>query len=207
MSGGSAGGPLDAISRAISWALRFDPETLDALSKLEGQVVAIELLGIDKTIYVLPERRGVRLRRACASPANVTITGKPFDLLALAQADEVTHTGAVAITGDLAIAQEFEALLKNLDIDWEEIVSLATGDFLAHKLGNVVRALRSWALESRTTLEADVAEYLRYEQMLVPQTRELERFLGSVDCLRDDVDRLEQRVSRLTDQRRTQSEQ
>ena len=39
---------MDAMSRGISWFLRFDPETLDALSKLDGRVIAIEVLGMTK---------------------------------------------------------------------------------------------------------------------------------------------------------------
>lgn len=189
---------LDAISRVVSWTLRFDPETLDALSKLDGRIVAIELLGIGKTVYVLPGPDSVRLQGVCTTPTDVTIAGKPIDLLSLARQEEVTHTGAVTITGDLVIAREFEAVLKNLNIDWEEIVSLATGDFFAHKLGNVARGLRAWVLDSQATLERDVSEYLRYEQQLVPQPRELERFFGSVDRLRDDVERLEKRLNRVT---------
>ena len=145
----------------------------------------------------MPQRQGVVLQGACASSPDVRITGKLIDLLSLTRQQEVTHSGAVNITGDLAVAREFETLLKNLNIDWEEAVSPATGDFLAHKLGNAARRLRAWARGSRTSFEEDVSEFLRYERRLVPQPGELDQFLGAIDRLRDDVERLEQRVGRM----------
>ena len=105
--------------------------------------------------------------------------------------------GDVVITGDVALGQAFRDLLLAVDIDWEENLSRFTGDVLAHQLGNAVRSGQHWARQSRHTLKQDAAEYLQEEGRLLIAGDEMAGYLGAVDTLREDVDRLTARVQRL----------
>ena len=87
------------------------------------------------------------------------------------------------------------------DIDWEELLSSYLGDPISHQLGNVSRGAKRWGRQAGDTLTQDLAEYLTEEGRFTPRRGELDAFVTAVDGLREDADRLEQRVRRLLDRR------
>jgi ubiquinone biosynthesis protein UbiJ len=107
----------------------------------------------------------------------------------------------VEIQGDSELGHRFGNLLGKLEIDWEEQLSKLTGDLLAHQTGNLVRGAGAWARAARASLAQDLPEYLQEELGLLPSRIEVGEFLAEVDRLRDDAERLEQRIQRLADRR------
>jgi ubiquinone biosynthesis accessory factor UbiJ len=94
-----------------------------------------------------------------------------------------------------------QRLLAAVDIDWEEQAARLIGDVAAHELGRLLRAADAWGRQAADILGRDLAEYLQEEgRVLAPAAaRRARRLPAAVDVLRDDVDRLTQRVARLTD--------
>lgn len=193
-------GILDLVERSLNKALRTDPETLIRLSVLQGRVAAVDVLGVQTSVFVLPTEHGMRLRTRHEGPVHVRIRGTPMGLLALVtdrSRQQTTFSGNVEITGDLSLSQHLQALIRGLDVDWEELLSQRVGDVAGRQLGNVLRQIGRWGKQTQQTMESDVSEYLRHELRLLPQRSEVEGFLDSVDTLRADADRLEQRLERL----------
>lgn len=191
---------LDVVERALNAAIGTDPDTLARLGAMQGRVIAVDLQALERSIYVLPLADRIRLQVAHEGPVDVRIRGTPLALLRLATArakQQATFSGEVEIIGDLALSQLLQSLLRGLDIDWEELLSQKVGDVVARQLGNVVRSFGQWGQQVKSTLESDVADFLRHEVRLLPERLEVENFLDSVDTLRADTDRLEQRVKRL----------
>ncbi|MGB5165181.1 MAG: hypothetical protein WBN61_07990, partial [Woeseiaceae bacterium] len=54
-----------------------------------------------------------------------------------------------------------------------------------------------WARAARSTMGANVREYLQEESGDVPSRYEVEKFTTQVSVLRDDVARVEARINRL----------
>jgi ubiquinone biosynthesis accessory factor UbiJ len=73
------------------------------------------------------------------------------------------------------------------------------GDPFAHQVGNRVRAAGRWGQKTRDP-DHGLQEYLQEEAGLLPTRYEIEAFLSQVDILRDDVERVEARIERLTRQ-------
>jgi ubiquinone biosynthesis protein UbiJ len=71
------------------------------------------------------------------------------------------------------------------------------GDPAAHQVGAGVRAAGRWGQKVGDTLLQNLREYLQEEARIVPTRYEVDAFLGEVDTLRDDVERLEARIARL----------
>lgn len=200
--GAQGQGPFDlllaALERAVGPLLELDPETLDRVRAISGRVIAIDLLGLDQTVYVLPQGRSLRLRSEHAGEVHVRIRGTPLALLGMArERDRGAVAGDVEIIGDLALGRHLQALVASVDIDWEEWLSGYVGDVAAHQFGNLGRALSGWMRQTQATLELDLAEYLRYELQLVAEGRDIRAFVDGVDVLVSDVDRLEARLRRL----------
>jgi len=101
------------------------------------------------------------------------------------------------LSGDLEIGQKFQAAVGKIDIDWEEHLSQYTGDIVAHKIGNLVRDVFDWGGKALDNFNLDVAEYVHYEALVLPDRNEIETYVNNVDSIRSDIDRIAARVTRL----------
>jgi len=108
-----------------------------------------------------------------------------------------SFAGKLEIIGDVGLAQQFQSIMKNIDLDWEEYLSHWLGDTMAHKLGNFLRDSIKFVSETRKTLALDVSEYLQYEKEVLPDHSEIVEFSDNVDELRNDIERLKVRIGKL----------
>jgi ubiquinone biosynthesis protein UbiJ len=189
--------PVKHLEVMVNRLLAMDEEGSAALRGLAGKTLAVVL---DDTRYCLSIRitaDGMELNDEPAPEAEVTIRGTPAAFVGFLRAENATVAGSIDISGDVTLAQEFQAVLKNLDLDWEETLSGWIGDTLARKTGNLIRGMARFLAQTRRTLEADISEYLRYETEVLPDRDEIDEFNSAVDTLRNDVERLKIRIARL----------
>lgn len=189
-----------ALEVLLNRYLALDPEAAAGLSALAGKCIALEMQGLGVTLYLCLSDTGVRLTRGLESAPDATVSGAPFTLLRMllvADPSALVFAGDVTIAGDNGLVQRFRNLVRGADVDWEEQLAKLMGDPLAHALGNRMRDLGRWGRSSADTLLADLAELFTEEAGIVPQRAEVGEFLDQVDVLRDDVERLQQRVRRL----------
>ncbi|MFK8068725.1 MAG: SCP2 domain-containing protein [Gammaproteobacteria bacterium] len=186
--------------KVVNDVLKTDPDLQKDVAAMAGKVMAVELIGPNKTIYILPQTDGVQLQQEYNGDVHVLVKGSPFSLLKMARTKNDQPTsfdGDVEISGDLALGQHLQQMVARLDLDWEELLSHKVGDVAAHQIGNAIRSFTGWAKESHSSMEQNISEYLRIEAELTPQRAEIDGFMDDVDELRNDVDRLEQRIARL----------
>ncbi len=199
------------LQTVVNHLLELDPELAEGLAELEGSVLEVHVQGIDKRFQLHPSATGVGVvpvdgdGQQSAVVPDVTISGPPFTLLRLLGSLESVGgvlPPDVSISGELALVQKLTGLAKGANIDWEEPLSKLFGDPIAHEIGRGVRGFVSWARASTETFACDMGEYLREERRLSPTRLEVEDFAADVDQARDDVERLEIRIARLTSRTR-----
>ncbi len=190
------------LERLLNQLLARDPETLEQLAGLSGKVIRVELLNTAQPVTsLLIEARGVRIETGGAGPGDVLIRGTPLNLLAYlrgAGESQGAVSGDLEIRGDLGLAQDFQRLLRGFEIDPEEQLARLLGDTLARKASNLARRGADFVRQLRHKAELDLSEYALYETETLPDRDEIDRFNHAVDTLRDDVERLKQRVYRLS---------
>ena len=189
-----------AASRALNELLRSDDNAMEKLQQLDGRIVAICLRDTNLVAYAAPHTDGIELLRSHEGDADVRVTGRTADFIAYARASkrgDSIGAGRIEISGDLSTAQCVQALLSELRIDWEEILSRFIGDVGAHQSGRVFRALNEWRTTAAARFEEDIVEYLQIEARMLPTRRDTERSEHAVFTLADDVDRLEARIRRF----------
>jgi len=192
------------LETAINQVLQLDPDTVDQLRLIQGKVIAVELQGMNVTLYLMPQevsqKKALSVFGHFEGVPDTVLRGTPIAMAKMGlvkNAGDVLFEGDVEISGDVELGQLFREILDGLDIDWEEHLSHVTGDIVAHKMGNFVRGLFGWSKKTTEILGQDAAEYLQEESRELPNRREVESFLKNIDTLRSDVDRMEMRVSRL----------
>lgn len=192
---------MKSLQHFINQMLSQDPETLDELAGLSGKVIQVELLNTAQpAISLFIQDYGVRIETDHAGEADVLIRGTPLNLLAYLRpsgAGRPAVAGDLEIRGDLGLAQDFQRLMRKFEIDPEEQAARVLGDTLAHKAANLARMGADFLRQLKDKIELDLSEYALYETELLPERDEIERFNNSVDELRDDLERLKQRVYKL----------
>ena len=193
---------LSGLQSGINRLLAYDAECLAALAQLEGRIIAIEVTSPDIQVYLQPERQGLILNREQPGPVDVSIRGRPAALLAMVMRREESRSqGHVEIRGDIHLAQRLQQIMRRLDVDWEEFISTYTSDMAAHHIGRISRDLGRYFNTAGRSLVTQFVEYLHYEQNMLPLRPEVDHFVDEVDSLRDDVERIQQRLKRFERQR------
>ncbi len=191
---------LGKIERQLNQLLALDEDTLRRLAVLSGQIISLELINTDFVIYILLSGEGVYLQSESEKNANVKIRGTPRDMLAyLMKSREKSgnFAGSIEVIGDVTLAQDFQSIVKGIDLDWEEQLAKWFGDTFAHKLGRVFRGTASFASRSGDRLQQDVSEYLRFKSEMTLDKVKMDEFTDAVDTVRNDVERLKLRINRL----------
>jgi ubiquinone biosynthesis accessory factor UbiJ len=195
--------PLDALLRPIASLLNETiAETTPArehCAALAGTVATVRLRHSALAVTFRIEADRVAIESGAAADPDVAISGSLTALARLAASGDTDpiRDGSVELIGDAETAAAFQRLLRYARPDPEEQVARVFGDTVAHSVGQAARGARDWARGARTTMSANLREYLQEEGRNVPSRWEAERFAQEVDRLRDDVERLAARIDRL----------
>ena len=189
------------LEKLINKALSFDEETLFSLGNLEGKVIAFEFMNTNLTVFLFPSAKGLAIQTAYENKTDVLIKGTPSNfikMMATSKKSSASFPADMQIIGDIGLAQRFQEIMQNLEIDLEEPLSKWVGDTMAYQIGKFVRGGRHFAVNTSKTLAMDISEYLRFEINMLPDDLLVEEFSKEVDLLRDDVDRFEQRLNKFS---------
>ena len=86
---------------------------------------------------------------------------------------------------------------KRNSIDWEEKLSFLIGDTMTHNTGRVAATSAKYFKNTHDMIKNNVSEYLHYETGLLISREELDEFGCSIDRLRDDTARLQEKINRI----------
>ena len=195
-----------ALNQGLALALNQYQDQDDAgrqrLLALDGRVVAIDLEGLNTSFYLIFNGDCIHVQSHLQGQADTRIAGTPLSLLRAGlegkrQQQQGLFSGELSISGDADLGRQVNALLDEMEIDWEEHLSHLLGDVAAHEISYHARAFNGWARQTLDTLFQDGGEYLREETRLLVSRDELDAYLIAVDNCRDDVARLEKRIERL----------
>jgi len=196
---------LAAVETAFNAWLKLDGDALARFSELDGKIIRFHITGFDLNLYFLPAPSGIQVlgnypNEKQGGIIDATIHGSPMALIRLStssNAGEAMLKSDVEIEGDMRVAEKFSAILREVDIDWEELLSKLVGDIVAHQAGQVTQNIVGWLKETRESMQQNTAEYLTEELQISPAEAEVSEFMNQVDDIRMDVDRLEARIKQL----------
>lgn len=196
-----SGALLIGLEEALNRVLNTDQVTRDRLATLHGRRIAINLEGWLVLHFIADANGRLQLFTGAAEEAEAVITATPFDFAETAMADrqeDQVFKGKVRLTGNIRLAEEFSAILRGFEFDWEEQLSKLAGDVVAHQVGNNLRGVLKWAYRGRKHLGQAFGEYVTEEKQLLPTRFEFEEWRDAVDDTRDAVERLEARIRLLS---------
>jgi len=104
---------------------------------------------------------------------------------------------AVKLEGSADIAESLAFVLRNLQWDAEADLAQVVGDIPARRLTRIAQSLATAILQAIGRVADNFAEYAVEESGLLTAKRDISEFSSAVGNLRDDLARLEKRISRL----------
>ncbi len=192
------------LETAFNTWLQLDAKThgtaLAHMQALQGKLVCLHISNPDLRLYFLPTRDSVHVTTDYAASPDVTIHGSALALMRLSRAEDTGKAmleNGIRLEGDMGLGNRFSQILREVDVDWEELLSHSVGDILAHQMGQVVRNAKGWLQDTAHAMRLNTQEYLQEESRVLPADAELRQYLDAVDTLRMDTDRLEARLKRL----------
>ncbi|MGH1484928.1 MAG: ubiquinone biosynthesis accessory factor UbiJ [Cellvibrionaceae bacterium] len=195
-----------AIEATVNTALRYDPAS-------RGQIALItDILAIETslpsvasafaptqtlTLYCHGTEDGIRVMSYCEHAVATHLKGSPIALLSLLKQPTSLANSGVELAGSIGLLQQWQTLLQQLDIDWEDAISSVLGDIAGPMAADGIRRTFSWSKQQQTEQQRLLKEYLPEELNIVPSKTELDNFNQSVSALSVDTDRLNARFSQL----------
>jgi ubiquinone biosynthesis protein UbiJ len=188
------------LETVINRYLALDPEMLGKLAQFNGKVIKLEMTGINKTLYMLPNESGIQVLTEFEGSVDTVLRGTPISLFKMglvSNAASLLLKGEVEITGDTRLGHKFKNVFSQMDIDWSEPLANMVGDSLAYQIHQSGNKLSRWGKETVKSVSTSFSEYLQEESRDVVTDTELNIFNEAVDQMRNDVDRLQARINTL----------
>lgn len=195
---------LASTETIINTALRYDPATRLKLARLSGKILAVNITApVAINLFVMALDEEIELMANWDGEVDTQLSGSLMALLQLSTTEihNLKYSGVTAM-GDLTLLADLQQLLKNLDIDWEDMLSQFTGDVIGHQTAQIIRAKFGWAKDRAQTAARLGKEFLTEEYQALVSKPELDDFHQQVDELRLAVDRAAARVEKLLAERK-----
>ena len=188
------------VVRFVNRVLSDYPAACERIRAHQGKVIAVQI-GPIKTVMRIAARGEFELvgetgDESAETAADVSMTIPPSLLPGLVAKDPEALS-KIAFSGDSELAATLSDIARNVEWDIEADLSRVVGDVVAHRVVGVAQRARAWRAEAGERLSANVAEYLTEERRAFISSRELEDLTRKNEALRDDIARLDARLSKL----------
>lgn len=179
--------PINHVLRGESWALR-------RLVPFAGKTAAFDLLPFSFSLTVRDDGEVAASTPGVVPDASFRLS--PPAAMRILAGDQAAYD-EVVVSGNVEFAQAVEFVVRNVRWDVEEDLSRVFGDALAHRMVSTGQALFRLPVHAAASLARNLTDYWVEERPLIARRSDVTQFVAAIDTLRDDVERLAQRVARL----------
>jgi ubiquinone biosynthesis protein UbiJ len=189
------------LTGMLDRAVAASPRAQALCLALEGRRLLISATGVPIQLLLTASAGSLQCARVQASDdqsaADVTVSGSPLALLALAggELDTALARAGLSISGDESLAQQFRELARLLRPNFEALLGRVLGRMNAHLAVRAFAQLNDWGRAAGASLLCNSAEYLAHESRDLVSRAEAESFLGGVETLRAQLQRAEARAT------------
>ncbi|WP_438864443.1 ubiquinone biosynthesis accessory factor UbiJ [Neptunicella sp.] len=184
------------LETTINKLLSMDEQSAQRLAPLAGKQLKVELQELpwpltfvfNDSIDVLVNAEG---EVDCTLRLSLSTLTKLQDTSQLTQ---LIQNRELELIGDLHVAQSFSVLMKELHIDWEEQLSVYTGDVFAHQTMRSAQQLGQSVKHSAGQFRDLLRDAAIEEKAIAAHPVAVEAFYQDVNQLRADTARFEARL-------------
>ncbi|TAN06747.1 MAG: sterol-binding protein [Rhodanobacteraceae bacterium] len=193
-----------ALTLALNRLVALDPDTREAIDKLEGRRIGVHLRGPGIAFAIAARNGTLQIEPPPNTGDDGTsndfeVNATPGSLLALAlgRDGDARPAGKVEIAGDAELAHRVQKLARAYKPDFEAAFATVFGEVAGTAIARALHDAARWAGEGARHVRDDTVDWLRDEARLTVPHAEMNAFLDDVDALRERTERLAARVRRL----------
>ena len=193
-----------ALTLALNRLVALDPDTREAIDKLEGRRIGVHLRGPEIAFSIAARNGTLQIEPPPnagddGSANDFEVNATPGSLLALAlgRDGDVRPTGKVEIAGDAELAHRVQKLARDYKPDFEAAFATVFGEVTGTAIARALHDAAKWAGQGARHFRDDTVDWLRDEARLTVPHAEMNAFLDDVDGLRERTERLATRVKNL----------
>ena len=190
---------IKAVEETINGAINSSTPSKEALQKLDGQTLAIQINPPDISFVLRVFEQRLQVTRDTDSNAHLSISGSPISLAKLALAADkqsVIESEPLHIEGGTSSLYAWQKFFATLHIEWEFELAKRTGPIPARILVSSLQTLRKQAQQAMTSLDENAGHALVWNDLAVPES-ELKSFSNRSHELRSRVETLHMRLQNL----------
>jgi ubiquinone biosynthesis protein UbiJ len=188
------------VELAINGVLALDAATKLRLAALDGGTLGVHSTQPSANVFIKVQGNRLHLSALHEGGETASLHGPAAALLGLLLRREPTeslHASKVELRGDTAFVQQLQALLRDLDIDWEYHLSKLVGDIPTQAAADTMRKADAELRRAGTRMRENVSEYLFEESGMLPHADELDAFYRDIADLKLRADRVQARLDAL----------
>jgi ubiquinone biosynthesis protein UbiJ len=183
------------ITRILNHLVQQNEWAREQLRPFSGKAVAFKIPPARFTLIVLEDGGLAAAGEAATVSAQVTL---PLPVAMRLLAGDANAETLITMEGDTELALALSKVLRNMSWEYEEDLSKLVGDVPAHQIAKFGRNAVSGVKKQAINAAEMLAEYWQEEQPMIAKKRHINQFMHDVEKLRDDVERLEKRLDKLS---------
>jgi O2-independent ubiquinone biosynthesis accessory factor UbiT len=194
--------PATAVSLSIVLNVFFSryPDLKDQLSQLSGKIFEFEVEDLEESFFMMVDDQGsVNIHTYCDNIANVTMSGSTSAFLSLlfqtTDPDSLFFSRALNLSGETDTGLHFKNILNNVDINWEQELTVLLGSSIAQSLMALARQAQGVSEQGKEKIESEIENWM--EQQNLPLKQKFETFQSQVEALAEQTSKLEKSLSRV----------
>lgn len=183
------------LTRLLNHLINQNIWAKEQLQPFGGKTVRFSIPPISATLTVLENGSLAIAGDSALADASVTI---PLPVAFRLLANDDAAATLATLEGDTELAAALAKVLRGISWEYEEDLSKIIGDIPAHQLSEFGRKAVSEVKSQGLNLMQMLTEYWQEEQPVIAKKRHVETFNQAVDTLREDSERLEKRIEKLS---------
>jgi ubiquinone biosynthesis protein UbiJ len=193
------------VTQILCWVLNHlldqQPTSQSRMQKESGKTLVLVIAPVKLKFWVNEQGhfQPIALNQSADDSVDTQITLEWADLIGSVSKPSAVSRKAV-IEGNMNFAQTVSIVINDLSWDSERDLAQIVGDEQAVWIMNALSALGTNARDVLQRFKSSLHEYVVYEQSMTPTEEEFNSFCCEISQLRDDLARLEKRLSKLSTQ-------
>lgn len=187
------------LEATINKLLDMDEQSAQRLAPLSGKQLKVELQELPWPLtFVFSDKVDVLVDATAEVDCTLSLSLSTLTKLQdTSQLTQLIQNRELELIGDLHVAQSFSVLMKELHIDWEEQLSVYTGDVFAHQTMRSAQQLGQSVKHSAGQFRDLLRDAALEEKAIAAHPVAVEAFYQDVNQLRADTARFEARLNLL----------
>lgn len=190
------------LASLLNTLLRTDLGLKAGLRDFEGKTLKIVCHGWSQAVQIKQERFDI-IEDNNNLETDLVINGRPIGFLdyAMSGFNHQPQTFDIQITGDMSFARNFSLWLETYQFDYERLISKLSHEQIGVFVSDSIPKFKKAFSTKSTILQESITQFLQAETKALPSFKQCLDFEEDLIQLRQDVDRLEAKINKLTRQK------